>query len=84
MGRVIRRTLRRVFTREELWNGNREPWTNLFHPKPEKNIIVWAWTRFRRTRLKYEGMSEDGTWAHLTVVRLRSPAAARLFIAGLR
>ena len=29
MRRVVARTLRRVVRREELWNGNREPWRNL-------------------------------------------------------
>ena len=73
MRRVIVRTLRRVITREELWNGNREPWSNLYSFKPEKNIILWAWTRFARTRAKYEALSDDGTWAHVDVRRLRSP-----------
>lgn len=72
MWRVILRTLRRVTTREELWNGNRERWANLYSPKAEENIIVWAWTRFRHTREKYEAMLIDDTWAHLTVIRLRT------------
>jgi adenylate kinase family enzyme len=83
MARVIRRTLRRVVTREELWNGNREPWSNLYSAKPEKNIIVWAWTRFAHTRSKYEAMLTDGTWSHLEVVRLRSAREADAFLAGL-
>jgi adenylate kinase family enzyme len=76
MRRVIKRTLRRTITREELWNGNREKWTNLYSPKAEENVILWAWTRFRHTREKYEAMLTDGTWSHLTVVRLRTPIEA--------
>lgn len=83
MSRVIRRTLRRVITREELWNGNREPFSNLWSPKPEKNIIVWAWTRFARTREKYEAMLTDGTWSHLEVIRLRTRSDVERFLAGL-
>jgi len=83
MGRVIRRTLRRVTTRQELWNGNREPLTNLYSPDPSKNIIVWAWTRFASTRAKYERMLDAGTWAHLDVVRLGSRADVRRFLATL-
>lgn len=30
MARVVRRSLRRAITRQELWNGNRERWSNLF------------------------------------------------------
>ena len=79
--RVLLRTIRRITTRKELWNGNREPWANLFRPKPEQNIILWAWTRHAPTRRKYEAMLADGTWAHLTVIRLRTPEEARAFLA---
>ena len=80
MARVIRRTLRRVFTREELWNGNREPWTNLYSTDPEQNIMVWAWTRFEETRRRYETMTADAAWSRLTVVRLRQPREVERFL----
>lgn len=72
MRRVVGRTLRRVVTREELWNGNREPWTNLYSLDPQKNIVMWAWTRFDHVRQKYERMIGDGTWGHARVMRLRT------------
>jgi len=83
MSRVVRRTLRRVITREELWNGNREPWTNLYRTTPEDNIIVWAWTRFHHTRRRYEAMLTDGTWAHLDVIRLRTRRERAAFVESL-
>jgi adenylate kinase family enzyme len=45
MSRVIKRSLRRAFTREVLWNGNRESVLNLLKWSPEKNIIRWSWTQ---------------------------------------
>lgn len=83
MGQVIRRTLRRVITRQELWNGNREPWSNLFDPRPERNVIVWAWTRQRHVRDKYEHSLVDGTWSHLEVLRFRSRREVSAFLEGL-
>lgn len=83
MRRVIGRTLRRVITREELWNGNREPWSNLWSPRPEKNIIVWAWTRFDGVRARYEQAMTDGTWEHLAVHRLRSGSETAEFLDSL-
>lgn len=83
MNRVIRRTIRRAATREVLWNGNREPWSNFFDPRPEMNIIVWAWTRHGPTREKYSVESEVGTWAHASVHRLRRVADVRAFLSGL-
>lgn len=69
---VIRRTLRRAVTREELWNGNREPLTNFYRLDPEKNVILWSWTRHRHVRKKYERHLAEGTWAHAEVIRLRT------------
>ncbi|HAX81059.1 MAG TPA: adenylate kinase [Actinobacteria bacterium] len=80
MRRVVSRTLRRVITREELWNGNREPWTNLYSRDPYKNIIVWAWTRFPGVRKKYEGFLGSEEWAHARVVRLRSAREVQVFL----
>jgi adenylate kinase family enzyme len=84
MRRVITRTLRRVATRQELWNGNREPWTNLYSRDPEQNIILWAWTRFLPVRRRYELRSTDGTWAHLEVFRLCTSRDVGTFLAGVR
>ncbi len=78
--RVLGRTLRRVVTREELWNGNRESWRGMFSRVPEDNVILWAWTRHAPTRERYEVMLRDGTWQHLSVRRLRTPADVRTFI----
>ena len=69
---VVTRTLRRVATQEELWNGVREPWTNLYSLDPHENIILWSWTNFEHTREKYETAMRDGTWAHARVHRLTS------------
>jgi adenylate kinase family enzyme len=82
MRRVMVRTLRRVFTREELWNGVREPFTNLYSLDPYKNIIVWAWTRHARVREKYETAMTDGTWAHAEVHRLRTRSDLDSFLAS--
>lgn len=80
MSRVIRRTLKRTITREELWNGLREPWGNLYKTDPFENIIVWAWTRYDHVREKYETAMTDGTWAHATVHHLRSTAEVDRFL----
>jgi len=83
MGRVVRRSLHRVVTREELWSGNRERWSNLVDRRPEENIILWSWTRDRHYREKYQAISEDPTWNHLEVIRLRSRREVVLFLDDL-
>ncbi|MEZ5164996.1 MAG: hypothetical protein R2695_00385 [Acidimicrobiales bacterium] len=82
MRRIIGRTLRRVVRREELWNGNREPWRNLWAWDPNRSVIRWAWTQHDKYATRFAG-SSDPALAHLSFVRLRSPAAGgRLRVGG--
>ncbi len=84
MSRVIHRTLKRSITREELWNGNREPFSNLLSLDPEKSIIVWTWTTHGRRRQQYEDMVEDPQWAHIDFRRLSHPRELKPLIEELR
>lgn len=80
MSRLVPRTLKRVITRQELWNGNREHWQNLISRDPLRNLLVWSWTRFHLQRERFDQAVADDRWSHLTFVRLRSAADARRFI----
>jgi adenylate kinase family enzyme len=74
MRRLLWRTLRRMATRAELWNGNREPWSNMFRLDPEKSILAWAWTSHARYRERYLAAQADPANAHLRFVQVRTPA----------
>ncbi|MCB0879973.1 MAG: toxin [Thermoleophilia bacterium] len=68
MTRVLRRTIVRLATRRELWNGNRESLSTLWS---RDGIVRWAWRTHAKNRSRYERMMEqadDGSW-----VCLRSP-----------
>ncbi len=78
--RVTRRSWLRVIRREELWNGNREHWRNLFSRDPEVNMIVWAWTHHDAHRTRYEGFASGAFWAHADVHRLRTRGDVRQFL----
>jgi adenylate kinase family enzyme len=80
MRRVIARTVRRAITREELWNGNREPLSNFTRLDPEKNIIRWAWTRHDHYRERYQEVLAGPDMVHLRVVRLRTPGEVNTFL----
>lgn len=81
MGRVIRRTLRRRFRREPIWDaGLLEPplWT-IFTKK--EHILRWAWdTRHNYDRFPAVIVEK---YPHLTLVRLRSPRETRQWLAGV-
>jgi adenylate kinase family enzyme len=83
MRQLVPRTLRRMATGTELWNGNRERWRYLF--RREESILLYAWTNHRRIRARYESAQANPENAHLTFVRLRTPeetAAALSDLAG--
>ncbi len=84
MKRVILRTLGRVARREELWNGNRERVTNMLHPKPEENIILWAFVKWKGYRERFRENMKDGSWKHAQVIHLQTPAAVQKFMEQVR
>lgn len=83
MPRVVLRTLRRIITRERLWGGPREPWTNLYSRDRYRNIILWSWTNHGHVREKFEHELAEGEWDNAEVHRLRSPSEVREFLSSL-
>lgn len=79
MRQVVLRTWRRVLTNAELWNGCREPWSNLYRVGP-KSIIGHAWRSFPHLREVYSAAMVDPAYAHLEWVRLPSWRAVRTFL----
>jgi adenylate kinase family enzyme len=78
--RIIRRTARRAFTREVLWNGNREQLRNSLSWHPERSIIRWSWTQHSAYRQRYAAAMQDAAYVHLTFHRLRTPADVASFL----
>jgi len=82
MRRVIARTVARTMTRRELWNGNREPWSNLLSLDPQRSIVAWSWTRHAVYRERYGRAMEDPAWSALERIRVRHPREADLLLAA--
>jgi adenylate kinase family enzyme len=78
MWRVVRRSLGRVVTRRELWNGNRERWRSLVSRDPRRNIVLWAWANHANYRREYEEASARDM--QVTWVRLHDPKDADLWL----
>lgn len=77
--RVLKRTLRRVVTRQELWNGNRERWSKVLAPDAP---LRWFFrTHWRRRR---ESPALFAAYPHLRVVRLRTPREAQAWLLGVK
>jgi adenylate kinase family enzyme len=70
---LTRRMWRRVFSQEELWNGNRERLREHFFSRD--SLYLWVFKTYWRRRREYPVHLRRPEFAHLTVVRLRSPQA---------
>jgi hypothetical protein len=81
LGRLLWRTIRRVVTREDLWGTNRESWRSQFFSRD--SLFLWLLKTHWRRRREYTTLTGQPECAHLRVVRLRSPRAARAWLAAL-
>ena len=77
--RYLRRTLRRVGRREELWGGNRERLS--MHLFSRDSLLWWILTTYRVRRRKYPPLL--AARPDLLAVRLRSSRAADRWLADL-
>jgi hypothetical protein len=81
LGRLLRRTLTRMWRREELWGtGNREEWGNVFFARD--SLFSWAVRQHGRLRRDVPALLTDG-FAHLRWYRFRSPRAAAGWLGSL-
>jgi hypothetical protein len=78
--RVTSRTIRRALAREELWpgTGNRESLAQAFLSR--KSIIWWSIRQHPSDREKYPRLMVSPDYAHISFVRLRTPAEVRHFL----
>lgn len=81
MRRLVLRTLRRLVTRVELWNGNRERWLNLGSTDPQRSVIAWAWTEHERYRATYAKLATEHQG--LRVERVVDASDAERLLEGL-
>jgi adenylate kinase family enzyme len=82
MGRLARRTVTRVVRRTELWNGNRESLRTALLSRD--SIFLWALTTYRKLRKNYPQLFSSPEHAHLRIVHLKSPRAARRWLDGVQ
>ena len=70
--RVAARTARRAARREELWNGNRESWRNLWpFPDGQASIVRWTWDEVPRVRALFDEVEREHAGRGVVVHRLR-------------
>jgi adenylate kinase family enzyme len=81
--RVLRRTVRRLAARQELWNGNRDRWRDLLSIDPRTSTVAAAWRCYPEQRARYDAAVGDPQWHALSVVHLRSRRDVAAYLRGL-
>jgi adenylate kinase family enzyme len=79
--RAVTRTVRRVVTRELLWQGNRESFKRSFLSR--ESILVWVVSTFYKRRRQFQALRENNPYPHLSWVELNHPAEAERFVRSL-
>lgn len=77
--RLIRRTWRRIRQKELLWGTNQESLKNLLPHKD--SLFVWALRKQWSRRREYDQLLHKPHYAHLNVIRLRTPRQTRKWLA---
>ena len=75
---LTQRTVRRAWTREELWSGNRESLRRALFSRD--SILLWMLTHYRSLRRRYEQALIAPQYAHLRIIRHRSPCATKQWL----
>ena len=78
---LVRRTMRRSLTREELWSGNRETLRKALFSR--ESILLYALKTYRRRKKEYPALLSRPEHTHLQLVHLRSPRETREWLSTL-
>ena len=80
--RLLTRTLRRGWTQEELWNGNREKFWWHLKLWSDESLFYWLFKTYWRRKREIPILLKFPEHAHLHLIHLRSPREAEAWLAG--
>jgi adenylate kinase family enzyme len=78
---ALRRTVRRIITRERLYSGNRETIRRALFDT--EGIPWWVVRTHRKRRREFPELFKRPEYGHAAVIQLPTPAAAQTFLAEL-
>ena len=81
-GRALRRTLRRIVQREQLFAGNHESHAKVLFDR--ESILWWVIRTYKRRRMEYPQLFMRTEHAHLRVFELKIPEEAVSLLEGLQ
>ncbi len=79
--RLVRRSFRRVVLRQKLWSGNQETLRGVLFEKDA--LFPWLFKTYPRRRREYPVLLAQPEYAHLRLIRLRTPQQANAWLSSL-
>lgn len=79
--RAVRRTIRRMFTRELVCNGNRERLSMLFS---KESILLWVIQTHHKRAREYPALLARPEHAHLRILRFRTPSETTAWLKTIK
>jgi adenylate kinase family enzyme len=79
--RLFNRTNRRIRSREELWNGNRERFANAY--LSTDSLYVWVFRSYWTRKRNWPRALAEPAHRHLVVHRFRTPGEAERWLEGV-
>jgi adenylate kinase family enzyme len=81
--RLLRRTWRRVWSKEQLWAGNREHLGTQLKLWSDESLFHWLFKTYWRRKREYPQLFAMQEFAHLHVLQFKSPAETQAWFARL-
>lgn len=81
--RLLRRTLRRGITGEELWNGNRETFWPHLKVWSDDSLFFWLFKTYWRRKREYPALFALPHNAHLKIYHFRHPRQTKAWLEDL-
>jgi len=82
--RLFRRTWKRVFFKEELWNGNREHLWIQLKLWSDESLFHWLFKTYWRRKHEYPQLFALPEHSHLKVIHFKAPSETEEWLANIR
>lgn len=82
ISRLLRRTLQRSLTQQEVCNGNRESLRTAFFSRD--SILLWMLQTYSKNKKQYPILLQKPKYTHINLVHLISPQAAKDWLTSLK
>ncbi len=83
-GRLWRRTWKRWWYQEELWNGNRESMWTHFKLWSQDSLFHWLFKTYWRRKREYPTLLAQSEYKHLKLIQFKHPTETDEWLNSLR